>query len=300
MRRLILASAVLALSAVVFLRAQARPDFSGTWEIDLTMPRPALPPATAGASPAQAIPPGAPPPAPAPSRGAAPPPSPNPTEPIRVGGMVDEPRKTVHVDPIYPPDAIKAGIQGVVILEATIATDGTVKQAKVLRPFPPLTESAVEAVMKWKYTPTLLNGVPVEVLMTVAVSFSLKGTAPAAGAGIAGPLVERPVAGRVGTPPASTSQTITIVQDKDTLKITPFNSTQQLVYRLDGTPSVNGPVTYTSRWEGASLVTTIATPGDHSPPVLTQTLSRDGEKLVIEYANPNAPGRPRFVYVRKK
>lgn len=94
-----------------------------------------------------------------------------PTGPVRVGGDVTEPRKTRHVNPIYPAIAVSAAIEGTVIIEATIGTDGTVKNARVLRTMPMLDESALAAVRQWVYTPTKLNGQPVEVVMTVSVSF---------------------------------------------------------------------------------------------------------------------------------
>ena len=78
-----------------------------------------------------------------------------------------------QVLPIYPPIAQTAKIQGIVIIEAIIGKDGRVKEAKVLRPAPMLDQAALEAVRQWQYTPTLLNGVPVEVVMTVTVTFTL-------------------------------------------------------------------------------------------------------------------------------
>ena len=94
--------------------------------------------------------------------------------PVRVGGSVKEPKKLKDVVPVYPEDAKAAGVQGVVILETTIGTDGKVSEVRVLRSVPMLDEAALEAVRKWEYTPTLLNGEPVSVLMTVTVSFVLK------------------------------------------------------------------------------------------------------------------------------
>jgi TonB family protein len=98
----------------------------------------------------------------------------NSTTPIRVGGGVMEPKKIRDVKPLYPEDARAAGVEGVVILEAVIETDGTVRAAKVLRSVPMLDQAALDAVMQWQFTPTLLNGTPVPVVMTVSMSFSLK------------------------------------------------------------------------------------------------------------------------------
>jgi protein TonB len=99
---------------------------------------------------------------------------PSPTGPVRVGGDIKEPKKIRDVKPVYPEDAKAAGVQGVVIIEAIIDENGDVRQAKVLRSVPGLDDAAVGAVMQWKFTQTLLNGTPVQVLMTVTVNFSLQ------------------------------------------------------------------------------------------------------------------------------
>ena len=90
-----------------------------------------------------------------------------------MGGAIEEPRKTRHVNSVYPRDAVAARIQGVVILECTISPQGKVVQVKTLRSVPMLDDAALEAVRQWEYTPTLLNGVPVPVIMTVTVNFKL-------------------------------------------------------------------------------------------------------------------------------
>jgi len=95
--------------------------------------------------------------------------------PVRVGGEIREPRKITDVKPVYPDIARQARIQGIVILEAVVGVDGSVQTARVLRPAPMLDQAALEAVTQWKYEPTLLNGVPVPVIMTVTVTFSLGG-----------------------------------------------------------------------------------------------------------------------------
>jgi len=92
---------------------------------------------------------------------------------VRVGGQIKEPKKLKHVAPIYPDIAKQARVQGVVILECTISPQGKVTNVTVLRGIPLLDTAAVEAVKQWVYTPTLLNGVPVPVIMTVTVNFKL-------------------------------------------------------------------------------------------------------------------------------
>jgi protein TonB len=65
-------------------------------------------------------------------------------------------------------------VQGVVILEAIIGPAGAVTEVKVLRSVPLLDDAAIAAVSQWQYTPTLLNGVPVPIIMTVTVNFTLQ------------------------------------------------------------------------------------------------------------------------------
>jgi TonB family protein len=95
--------------------------------------------------------------------------------PVRVGGDIKEPTKLRDVRPVYPAEAQAARVQGVVIIEAVIDTNGNVADAKVLRSVPMLDEAAVGAVKQWRFTPTLLNGAPVPVIMTVTVNFALGG-----------------------------------------------------------------------------------------------------------------------------
>lgn len=97
-----------------------------------------------------------------------------PVEPVRVGGSIRAPQKVHDVAPVYSAVAQAARIEGIVILEATIGIDGQVINARVLRPVPFLDQAALDAVRQWQFTPTLLNGVPVPVLMTVTVRFTLK------------------------------------------------------------------------------------------------------------------------------
>jgi protein TonB len=105
---------------------------------------------------------------------APPPPPPPPSQPIRVGGNIKTPSKVKHVAPVYPPIAQSARVSGMVIIEATIGADGRVKDAKVLKSIPLLDQAALDAVKQWVFTPTLLNGVPVPVIMTVTVNFTLQ------------------------------------------------------------------------------------------------------------------------------
>jgi protein TonB len=98
---------------------------------------------------------------------------PQPTGPIRPGGSIREPKKIYDVAPVYPAIAASARIEGRVILEAVINERGGVERVKVLGSTPLLDAAAIEAVKQWRYTPTLLNGTPVAVLLTITINFTL-------------------------------------------------------------------------------------------------------------------------------
>lgn len=106
------------------------------------------------------------------------------TQPLRVFGGVKEPTKIKDVRPEYPAIAQAARVAGIVIAEIVVDRDGGVRDAKVLRGVPLLDEAALNAIRQWRYLPTMLNGVPVEVVMTVTVNFVLDG--PDATSGLAG------------------------------------------------------------------------------------------------------------------
>lgn len=95
-------------------------------------------------------------------------------EAVRVGGKLKPPAKVKDVKPVYPEAAKSAKVQGVVILEAVIGADGKVVDAKVLRSVPALDQAALDAVKQWEFTPSLLNGKPMPVVMTVTVNFKLQ------------------------------------------------------------------------------------------------------------------------------
>ena len=82
--------------------------------------------------------------------------------------------KAVHkAEPMYPPLAKQARIQGTVRLEAVIAADGSIQNLRVLEGHPLLVQSALQAVQQWRYQPTLLSGEPVEVVTFIEVVFRL-------------------------------------------------------------------------------------------------------------------------------
>jgi protein TonB len=108
--------------------------------------------------------------------GVAPPPAPAPAPiaPIHLHSGMKPPTKTADVAPVYPAIARTARVQGVVILEAVLDAHGGVTSVHVLRSIPLLDQAAVDAVQQWHFTPALLNGEPVPVVMTVTVNFKLQ------------------------------------------------------------------------------------------------------------------------------
>lgn len=94
--------------------------------------------------------------------------------PVRVGGQVKPPRKVAGRDPDYPPLARQAQIQGDVLIDAVIDTDGNVSEMRVISGHPVLIKAALEAVATWKYEPTTLNGAPVAVQLVARVHFQFR------------------------------------------------------------------------------------------------------------------------------
>jgi TonB family protein len=263
--------------SVVAAQVPARPDFSGEWVLD----------------PAKTTMTGA---------------------PMRVGGpgaaggaTVTEPKKIKHVNPVYPPAAQRARISGMVLLEAIIDRRGNVSDLRLIRSIPELDRAAVDAVSQWKYTPTLVAGVPVEVMMTVTVTFSLDGASARTGAPVpsAPPAwpTQPPGAVRPGLGRGFVSPVIVISQDDKTLTMTRkfADATEEIRYRFDGKgapnklPGTGGAVdntyTYVSRWDGDKLVTSITWTGPQGPRQRTETISVSGDTLTMQLTRlPDAPG----------
>jgi TonB family protein len=92
---------------------------------------------------------------------------------VALKGGVKQPKILKKVDPVYPEEARKNGIQGVVILEAKIDETGRVIDALVLRSVPDLDQAALDAVKQWIYEPLIIEGKPRKVIFTVTVNFRL-------------------------------------------------------------------------------------------------------------------------------
>ncbi len=92
---------------------------------------------------------------------------------VKAVGDVKPPSLIHSVDPEYPEEAAKAGVEGTVIIEARADEKGNVDAVRILRSVPALDDAAVAAVKKWKYEPMTINGKPVKVLFTVTVKFRL-------------------------------------------------------------------------------------------------------------------------------
>jgi len=92
---------------------------------------------------------------------------------VRVGSKLKAPRQTLSVQPQYPALARQTRLSGTVVVDAVIDEHGNVVGARALSGHPLLIPAALNAVLQWKYEPTLLNGTPVAVEMEVTVHFSL-------------------------------------------------------------------------------------------------------------------------------
>ena len=92
---------------------------------------------------------------------------------VRATGNIQGYKPIRRVDPVYPPLAAQARIQGIVRLEVTVGKDGQVRDARVIRGHPLLVTAALEAVKQWVYQATVVNGEPVEVASEVEVPFTL-------------------------------------------------------------------------------------------------------------------------------
>jgi TonB family protein len=93
---------------------------------------------------------------------------------IRIGGMVEAGNLLFHPNPAYPPEARRIGLEGRVVLSATIDTNGNVRSVQAIDSSNPLFNQApVEAIQNWRFKPTLLNGQPIEMTPTITVNFTI-------------------------------------------------------------------------------------------------------------------------------
>jgi TonB family protein len=90
-----------------------------------------------------------------------------------VARTIRAPKLIKEVQPIYPAEVRKAGIEGTVIIEATTDAYGRVASARILRSVPALDQAALDAVRQWNYEPMVVNGVPRPVVFTVTIRFKL-------------------------------------------------------------------------------------------------------------------------------
>jgi TonB family protein len=199
--------------------------------------------------------------------------------PVGVGGRIIEPRKVRDAQPVYPPDAQVAKVGGTVVVAAIVDHAGNVADLRVTRSIALLDRSALNAVSQWGYSPSSVDGQPVEVLMTVNVGYSLDGGSP--------------------RPPPTTNADfdpsgLRIKQDRGTIEMTRVFPTysETVRYRLDGRSSLNqlpkygsavdGSYTYSSRWNVDRLITSVTWRGVRGPRQLTETIILNGETLTIQ------------------
>ncbi len=94
---------------------------------------------------------------------------------VRAEGNVRPPRLVKAVDPVYPEDARKRRIEGLVIMGVRTDRDGRIARVRILRSVPGLDEAAETAVKQWVYAPVIVKGKPSPAVFTVTVRFQLDG-----------------------------------------------------------------------------------------------------------------------------
>jgi len=107
---------------------------------------------------------------------ALPAPPPKPSEKPMVISKLDPGQIIRRIEPVYPPLARAARVQGTVVLHAIISRQGTVERLEVASGHPMLDRAAIEAVSQWLFRPYILNGQPIEVETQITVNFVLGGS----------------------------------------------------------------------------------------------------------------------------
>ena len=95
-----------------------------------------------------------------------------PEGPVVIGGQVKEPRLVYRAMPVYPLNAKEAGIAGDVVIKTTIDQKGTVADMHVVSGPLMLRQAALDALRRWKFEPSKLDGQPIAVQMLVTIKFS--------------------------------------------------------------------------------------------------------------------------------
>lgn len=86
-------------------------------------------------------------------------------------GQIKVARLIARREPVYPAEAMRAGVSGLVELIATVGTDGTVTAVRIVKGDPLLAKAAEEAVRQWRYEPCLLNGTPTASETRITLNF---------------------------------------------------------------------------------------------------------------------------------
>jgi TonB family protein len=98
-------------------------------------------------------------------------------EPNGPGGKLVMPTVIRDVKPLYTTEAMRARVQGAVLVRAIVQADGTVRDVQVVRSLDPvfgLDQEAVRAATQWRFRPALMAGQPVPMAITIELVFSLR------------------------------------------------------------------------------------------------------------------------------
>jgi protein TonB len=94
--------------------------------------------------------------------------------PRRVGNGLPPPRKVKDAQPVYPPIAQSARVQGTIVMEAIVDDAGRVAAARVLRSIPLLDAAALAAVRQWEFQPARIDAQPTAIVMRMTIGFFLQ------------------------------------------------------------------------------------------------------------------------------
>jgi TonB family protein len=206
-------------------------------------------------------------------------------------GNIRAPRKVRNVAPKFPGDAIAAGIDGTVLLEGIIDRQGRIADLRLVKSIPEFDEAAIAAVWQWEYTPTLVDGKPVEIILTVTVKFEMP---PGLGQHLDGAMVPSLMRGfGTGLGHALVARELSIAQDQNGLVLSrEIGGVPQTVkYAPDAKPVTNklqqygsakdSQYLFSSRWDGGRLLTDITWSGPKGRRAAEETISRDGDTLTV-------------------
>ncbi|HEX5071486.1 MAG TPA: energy transducer TonB [Vicinamibacterales bacterium] len=219
-----------------------------------------------------------------------------PKDPVLPEGVVP-PRKVKHAPPHYPDEARNEGQSGTVLLEGIIDTKGHVADLRIIKSIPVFDQAAMTGVWQWQYTPTLRDGKPVEVIMSVTVDFKLGYFGEHQVEGVVFPKLDGAFGTGLGQGMVSDRLSIQHDAKKLTMRRYISDESQTVVYAPGGKSTTNtihdygsakkDQYKYSSRWDAGRLVTEISWIGPQGLRTAREVISRAGDTLTIVTSRPD-------------